>query len=295
MNKWQYKIIKKRKGFIAALDQSGGSSGKTLENYGVLNYNSEEEMFNEIHKMRTRIILSPSFTSEHIIGTILFGHTMNNMIDDMYTADYLWQIKGIVPFLKIDKGLEEESNGVQLMKPIPNLEEILVKAVNMHIFGTKMRSVIKDYNEEGIKTLVKQQFELAEVIFNHGLIPIIEPEVDINCIQKGACEELLKNEIRTYLSKMNKKMKIMFKFTIPSIDDFYLEFTKNHNVLRVVFLSGGYSLEKSNLLLKRNKFVVASFSRALLGGLNISQTDTEFDMALYKNILSIYDASIKKD
>ena len=286
-------MMKNNKGFIAALDQSGGSSGKTLKLYGIGEdkYSNDEEMFSLIHEMRKRVITSKSFTNEHIIGTILFEKTMNSKIGDKYTADYLWEDKKILSFLKIDKGLAELNNGVKLMKEIPQLEETLEKAKEKHIFGTKMRSVIYEANNEGIKEVVNQQFELAKVICRSGLVPIIEPEVDINSKDKELCEKILKEEIINHLNNWNKEDKIMFKFTIPTIPNFYYDLYNYECVLKLVALSGGYSCDVACSLLALNNKMIASFSRALLEKLNVNQSDEEFDRVLDDTIKKIYVAS----
>jgi len=293
MNSSKYEIVKNNKGFIAALDQSGGSTANALKLYGIdkEEYTTEEEMFNFVHSMRSRIIKSASFSNEHIIGVILFKKTMDSMIDGEYTADYLWNQKKIVSFLKIDSGLDILSNGVQLMKPMPELDDLLNLALEKNIFGTKMRSVIKEYNEEGIKLVVDQQFEVAKQIFAKGLVPIIEPEVDINAVDKAKCEKFLKTEINKHLENIDHNMKVMFKFTIPCNDNFYEEYTKHPNVVRVVALSGGYPRDIANEKLKKNRGVIASFSRALLEGLNVNQPKEEFDAYLLTSIKSIYEAS----
>ena len=287
-------IMQNRLGFIAALDQSGGSSAKTLRLYGVNedSYSSEEEMFDLIHAMRTRVMKSKEFTSEKIVGVILFEQTMNRKIDDMYTSEYLWK-KNILSFLKVDKGLKDLENGVQLMKDIPGLEDTLDVAVERGIFGTKMRSVIKEANEEGIKEIVKQQFEIAKIIANKGLVPIIEPEVDINAPDKEKCEEILRNYVMEELSKLDDDTKVMFKFTIPSVDNYYSEVMEDKHVVKVVALSGGYEREDACNRLARNKGMIASFSRALLEGLNVNDTEEEFDKKLADSIDMIYQASIK--
>ena len=250
-------------------------------------------MFDLVHEMRTRIIKSPSFTGEKIIGAILFEKTIERKIDDKFTADYLWEEKGIVPFLKVDKGLQPEANGVQLMKDIPTLDELLKKGIEKHIFGTKMRSVIKSANEEGIKAIVAQQFDIAKKILSYGLIPIIEPEVDIHSVDKEKCEEILKKEIFANLDKLDKDPKIMLKLTIPSVEGFYSDVIAHDNVLRVVALSGGYTRADSNEKLAKNPGLIASFSRALTEGLNVDQTQKEFDDLLEESIDGIYQASIK--
>ena len=286
-------IMKNRKGFIAALDQSGGSSAKTLKLYGINDdeYSGEEEMFDLIHEMRTRVMKSKEFTSEKIVGVILFEQTMNRKIDDMYTSDYLWS-KNILSFLKVDKGLKDIDNGVQLMKDIPNLEDTLDLAVERGIFGTKMRSVIKECNEDGIKAVVEQQFEIAKVIASKGLVPIIEPEVDINAVDKEKCEEVLRKYVMEELNKLDEDTKVMFKFTIPSVDNYYEEVMNDKHVVKVVALSGGYERVDACERLSRNKGMIASFSRALLEGLNVNDSDEEFDKKLAKSIDMIYKASI---
>lgn len=295
MNKEMLQRMKDGKGFIAALDQSGGSTPKALRLYGVNEdqYDSEEEMFQLIHEMRTRIIQSKAFTSDKILGAILFERTMDNQIDGKYTAEYLWEEKKVVPFLKVDKGLEEEKNGVQLMKDIPNLDEVLDKALSHNVFGTKMRSVIHEYNEEGIREIVKQQFEVGKQIIAKGLVPIIEPEVSILSDTKEKCEELLKEEIQKEIDQLDDDELIMLKLTIPSKENLYEDFTKNEKVVRVVALSGGYERDKANELLGKNKGVIASFSRALTEGLNQDQSDDDFNKMMAESIDTIYQASIK--
>ena len=286
--------MKDGRGFIAALDQSGGSSSKTLKAYGIpeTEYNSEEEMFNLIHEMRKRVFTSKSFTNEHIIGAILFEKTMMSKVNDEFTADYLWNQKHIVSFLKVDKGLQEENNGVKLMKPIPELAEELREANEKHVFGTKMRSVIYEANREGIAEIVKQQFEFAKIICDAGLVPIIEPEVDINSAEKEKCEEILKEEIKKQLETWNKEDKIMFKFTIPTVANHYLDLYDYECVVRIVALSGGYDVDKAVELLAQNNRMIASFSRALLQDLNAHQSQEEFDQKLHDVIVKIYNASI---
>ena len=293
MDNEKLEIMKNRNGFIAALDQSGGSSAKTLKLYGINEdeYSSEEEMFDLIHAMRTRVMKSKEFTSEKIVGVILFEQTMNRKIDDKYTSEYLWN-KNILSFLKVDKGLAELENGVQLMKDIPNLEETLRVAKERGIFGTKMRSVIKEANELGIKKIVKQQFELANYIASFGLVPIIEPEVDINAPDKEECERILKEEVKSFLRILPPEVKVMFKFTIPSVDNFYEDIMNDEHVVKVVALSGGYEREDACERLARNKGMIASFSRALLEGLKVSDSDEEFDKKLASSIDMIYKASI---
>ncbi|CAM4083551.1 fructose bisphosphate aldolase [Lederbergia lenta] len=294
MQQGQFEKIKNGKGFIAALDQSGGSTPKALAAYGVSEnaYSNEDEMFNLVHDMRTRIITSPAFNADKILGAILFEETMDRKIDGMYTADYLAEMKGIVPFLKVDKGLAEESNGVQLMKPINDLDETLNRAIERHIFGTKMRSVIKEANLEGIKAVVEQQFELGKRIIAAGLVPIIEPEVDINSSEKEKCEELLKTELLNHLNNLQENENVMLKLTIPTSTNIYKELIDHPRVVRVVALSGGYSTDVANEKLKANDGLIASFSRALSQDLNVNQTDAEFNEALAKAVDSIYEASV---
>lgn len=281
-------------GFIAALDQSGGSTPKALKAYGLdeTAWKSESEMFDLVHDMRTRIIKSPSFTKDKILAAILFEMTMDRMIDGQFTADYLWENKGIVPILKIDKGLAELENGVSLMKPIDGLDELLNRANQRHIFGTKERSVIKEANEEGIKAVVIQQFDLAKKVCKAGLVPILEPEVDINCPDKEKAEQIMKKYILEELAKLDDE-KIMFKVTIPSVDNFYEDIMKDGHVVRVVALSGGYSREYANELLSKNHGLIASFSRALVEGLNANMSDDEFDSKLKSSVDSIFEASVK--
>lgn len=294
MNNEMYEIIKNKKGFIAALDQSGGSSSKTLKAYGISEdkYSTEEEMFDLIHEMRKRVFTSKSFSNEHIIGAILFEKTMLSKVDGKFTADYLWDEKKIVSFLKIDKGLDELQNGVKLMKNIEGLSDELKEAKEKNIFGTKMRSVIYEANADGIKRIVEQQFEIAKIICDAGLVPIIEPEVDIHSAEKEKCEEILKEEIKNKLATWNSKDKIMFKFTIPSVANHYLDLYDFECVVRIVALSGGYDIEEAVELLSKNNKMIASFSRALLQDLNVNQSSEEFDKKLGEVILKIYNASI---
>lgn len=294
MNNEMYEIMKDKRGFIAALDQSGGSSSKTLKAYGIPEtaYSTEEEMFDLIHEMRKRVFTSKSFTNEHIIGAILFEKTMLSKVNDEYTADYLWNEKRIVSFLKVDKGLAEQANGVKLMKEIPTLAEELREAREKNVFGTKMRSVIYEANEEGIRAVVKQQFEFAKQICDAGLVPIIEPEVDINAPEKEKCEEILKSEVKKQLDSWNEEDKIMFKFTIPTVANHYLDLYDYSCVVRIVALSGGYDVDKAVELLAQNNRMIASFSRALLQDLNVHQTQEEFDKKLNDVIVKIYNASI---
>lgn len=296
MNKEQFEQMKNSKGFIAALDQSGGSTPKALKLYGITEdqYSNEEQMFDLIHQMRTRIIKSPAFSHNKIIGAILFEQTMDRQIDGKYTADYLWDEKHVVPFLKVDKGLEPlDSDGVQLMKPIDGLAELLSRANERHIFGTKMRSVVKKASPKGIARVVQQQFEVAKQIIAAGLVPIIEPEVDINIPDKSPAEAILRDEIRKHLDALPSISNVMLKLSLPTINNLYKEFTQHPRVVRVVALSGGYPREKANAILAENKGVIASFSRALTEGLSATQTDEQFNNALAHTVEGIYEASIK--
>lgn len=293
LNEQQLEKIKSHPGFIAALDQSGGSTPKALALYGIKEgaWSNEDEMFAIVHEMRTRMISSPAFNGERIIGAILFENTMDRDIHGQPSANYLWNVKGIVPFLKVDKGLDAEKNGVQLMKPMPALGTLLEKAKSKRIFGTKMRSFIKQANAEGIKDIVNQQFEAAGQIIAAGLMPIIEPEVDIHCPEKAKAEELLKAAILEKLDQLPQGQMVMLKLTLPEQDNFYREFVKHPKVLRVVALSGGYSRDEANNRLRRNHGVVASFSRALAEGLSAQQSTAEFNATLDKSVQSIFDAS----
>ncbi|MEF9917715.1 MAG: fructose bisphosphate aldolase [Eubacterium sp.] len=295
MNQEQVLRMQKGKGFIAALDQSGGSTPKALKLYGITEdkYNGDDEMFDLVHAMRTRIIKSPSFTSEHILGAILFEKTMDRKIDDLFTGDFLWEKKGILPILKVDKGLAEQADGVQLMKPIPDLDKLLKRAEAKHIFGTKMRSVIQEANAAGIKKIVDQQFEVGLQIAAAGFMPILEPEVNIKSADKAACEKILKEEIKAHLAELEDGVQIMFKLTLPSENGFYSDIIADKHVLRVVALSGGYTRAESNAMLAENPGLIASFSRALSEGLNAYQYDETFNAMLKDSIQSIYDASIK--
>ena len=296
MNKEQFEQMKNSKGFIAALDQSGGSTPKALKLYGITEdqYSNEEQMFDLIHQMRTRIIKSPAFSHNKIIGAILFEQTMDRQIDGKYTADYLWDEKHVVPFLKVDKGLEPlDNDGVQLMKPIDGLAELLSRANERHIFGTKMRSVVKKASPKGIARVVQQQFEVAKQIIAAGLVPIIEPEVDINIPDKSPAEAILRDEIRKHLDALPTTDNVMLKLSLPTINNLYKEFTQHPRVVRVVALSGGYPREKANAILAQNKGVIASFSRALTEGLSATQTDEQFNNALAHTVEGIYEASIK--
>ena len=289
----QLKRIRTDKGFIAALDQSGGSTPKALQLYGISEdqYRDEEEMFKLIHDMRTRIITSPSFSQNHIIGAILFEQTMERLISGMPTADFLWKTKKIVPFLKVDKGLRDPKDGVRLMKDIPNLSQTLEKASEYGIFGTKMRSVIDEDNAIGIDKIVDQQFEFGKIILDAGLTPIIEPEITIDIPEKSKAEESLKKSLIKSLNKLDPKKSILLKLTLPETEGFYGDLVKHPNVLRVVALSGGYSLEEANKRLEANYGVVASFSRALTQSLFVHQTTVEFNAALEQTISTISDAS----
>jgi fructose-bisphosphate aldolase, class I len=293
LNEQQLQKMKSDPGFIAALDQSGGSTPKTLALYGIKEgaWSSEEEMLELVHQMRTRMITSPSFTGDRLVGAILFENTMDKEIEKQPTADYLWDVKRIVPFLKVDQGLAAEMDGVQLMKPIPGLGALLERAKAKRIFGTKMRSLVKQANAAGIKDIVNQQFELAARILAAGLMPIVEPEVDIHCPEKGKAEALLKTAIQGQLDLLPAGQQVMLKLTLPEQDDFYADFVKHPKVLRVVALSGGYSREEANDRLRRNHGVIASFSRALAEGLSAQQSDAEFDAVLGKSIESIFEAS----
>ncbi|WP_271853778.1 fructose bisphosphate aldolase [Planococcus maritimus] len=294
MNTKQFEVMKNGKGFIAALDQSGGSTPKALKLYGVNEdaYSNEDEMYDLIHEMRTRVMTAPGFTSDHILGAILFEQTMDRDVYGKYTSDYLWEAKGVVPFLKIDKGLADEQNGVQLMKPNPNLNELLTRAVERNVFGTKMRSVIKEPNEDGIKQVVDQQFEVAKEVIAAGLVPIIEPEVDINSANKEQIEAMLNDEILSHLDKLSDDEYVMLKLTIPSLANFYKELIDHPRVVRVVALSGGYPREEANEKLAENNGLIASFSRALSEGLNADQADEDFNATLDQSIKGIYEASI---
>jgi fructose-bisphosphate aldolase class I len=292
-NQQQLQKIKSSPGFIAALDQSGGSTPGALRAYGINSdaWTNEEQMYALVHEMRTRIITSPSFNGDRILGAILFENTMDREIQGQPTADYLWNAKKIVPFLKIDKGLAPENDGVQLMKPIPELAALLEKARSKRIFGTKERSLIKQANPAGIKATVDQQFELAAQVISAGLVPIVEPEVDIHCPQKAQAEELLRAAIRENLNRLPTDQLVMLKLTLPDEDDFYADFVSDRRVLRVVALSGGYTRDEANDRLRRNHGVVASFSRALVEGLTAQQSDSEFNTLLDLSIKTIFEAS----
>jgi fructose-bisphosphate aldolase class I len=292
----QLQKIKTQPGFIAALDQSGGSTPKALSSYGIKEnaWSNEAEMFALVHQMRTRIITSPSFTGDRILGAILFENTMDSDIEGQPSADYLWNVKRVVPFLKVDKGLAAEKGGVQLLKPIPELSALLVRANAKRIFGTKMRSFIKQAKAAGIKDIVNQQFEVAREIIAAGLVPIIEPEVDIHCPEKAKAEGLLKAAILEKLNELPAGQLVMLKLTLPEQDDCYIECVRHPKVARVVALSGGYTQEEGNKRLRRNHGIVASFSRALVEGLSAQQSDAEYNALLDASIQSIFDASTVK-
>jgi fructose-bisphosphate aldolase class I len=294
MNSEQLEKVRNGQGFIAALDQSGGSTPKALKLYGVeeSEYSGDAEMFDRIHEMRTRIIKSPSFTGARVLGAILFEQTMDREIDGKPTGDFLWQDKGVVPFLKIDKGLEDEANGVQVMKAMPGLDDLLARGAKKGMFGTKERSVVKLANDAGIQAIADQQFEVGKQVLAHGLVPILEPEVDINSPEKAAAEGKLKAALLAGLDGLGADQQVMFKLTLPEEDDFYLDLVNHPKVVKVVALSGGYSREEANARLARNKGVIASFSRALTEGLSAKQSDADFDTALDVAVRSIYEASI---
>ena len=294
MNLKQAEFMRSGQGFVAALDQSGGSTPKALAAYGITKdmYSSDEEMFDLVHSMRTRIISDPAFTSERILAAILFEQTMDRTIEGLYTGDYLWEKKGIVPILKVDKGLAEEAQGVQLMKPITDLDSKLDRAIERKIFGTKMRSVIKSADPEGIKANVEQQFEYGKKIFAAGLVPILEPEIDIKSPDKAESENLMKAEILKHLDDLSESETIMLKLSLPDKDGFFNELIEHPRVMRVVALSGGYSREDAVKLLKRNPGLIASFSRALVEGLNVDRSEEEFNAMLSRSVEEIYKASI---
>lgn len=296
MNREQFDRMKNGKGFIAALDQSGGSTPKALLNYGVTEdkYSNDEEMFKLVHEMRKRIITNEAFTSDRILAAILFKVTMNSKVGDKYTGDYLWEEKGIVPILKIDEGLDVEKDGAQLMKPFKHLDELLENAKERNIFGTKMRSVVKELNEESIKKVVEQQFDYAVKISNAGFVPIIEPEVDIHAKDKAEIEEVLKKYLIEGLKNLGKENYVMFKLTLPEKENLYEDLYDFDQTVRVVALSGGYSREEANEKLRKNRGVIASYSRALTEGLNVNQTDQEFTKTLDDSIEKNYSASVEK-
>ena len=294
MNQEQLDKVRTGRGFIAALDQSGGSTPKALKLYGVGEdeYSGDAEMFDRIHEMRTRIMTSPSFTGERVLGAILFEQTMDREVEGRPTPGYLWDVKGVVPFLKVDQGLADEVDGAQVMKPMPGLDGLLQRAVEKGVFGTKMRSVIKLADPKGVDAVADQQFDVAKQILGHGLVPIIEPEVDINSPQKAEAEALLAAALLRGLDGIPDGQPVMFKLTLPEDDGFYADLVTHPKVAKVVALSGGYSRDEANDRLARNKGVIASFSRALTEGLSAQQSDEEFDAALDASIKAIYEASI---
>ena len=294
MNNEQLDRMKTGKGFIAALDQSGGSTPKALLQYGIPedSYSNDEEMFDLVHAMRTRIITSPDFNEDKILGAILFENTMDRSIEGVPTSEYLWKNKRIVPFLKVDKGLADLADGVKLMKPIPGLGTLLARAVKQGIFGTKMRSVIKEANPKGIRKIVEQQFEIAKIILKTGLVPIIEPEVDITSKDKQESEKILKEELFKQLALLKPEDKVMLKLSIPTLPNFYADLQKEEHIVRVVALSGGYSRSEANNLLAKNHGLIASFSRALSQDLHAQMSDDDFNRTLFTSIKNIYEASI---
>jgi fructose-bisphosphate aldolase class I len=294
MNQEQLDKVRTGGGFIAALDQSGGSSPKALKLYGVGEdeYSGDVEMFDRIHEMRTRIMTSPSFTGERVLGAILFEQTMDREVEGQPTPSYLWDVKGVVPFLKVDQGLADEADGAQVMKPMPGLDGLLQRAVEKGVFGTKMRSVVKLADPKGVQAVADQQFDVGKQILAHGLVPILEPEVDINSPQKAEAEALLRDAILRGLEGIPDGQPVMFKLTLPEDDGFYADLVTHPKVAKVVALSGGYSRDDANDLLARNKGVIASFSRALTEGLSAQQADEQFDAALDASIKAIYEASI---
>jgi fructose-bisphosphate aldolase, class I len=294
MNEQQLQKVRSERGFVAALDQSGGSTRKALASYGIPEgaYSGDDEMFALMHEMRSRLITSPSFDGDRILGAILFEDTMDRRIEGRDSADYLWSVKRVVPFLKVDKGLATEVDGVQVMKPIPDLDALLGRATGKGVFGTKMRSVIRLANDAGVKSVVDQQFDLGRQIVGAGLVPIIEPEVDIHSPQKAEAESMLRAAIVDHLGLLASDESVMLKLTLPEVDDFYADLVAHPNVLRVVALSGGYSRHEANARLARNHGVIASFSRALTEGLSAQQSDEDFDATLNESIASIVAASI---
>ena len=294
MNNEQLDRMKTGKGFIAALDQSGGSTPKALLQYGIPedSYSNDEEMFDLVHAMRTRIITSPDFNEDNILGAILFENTMDRSIEGVPTSEYLWKNKRIVPFLKVDKGLADLADGVKLMKPIPGLGTLLARAVKQGIFGTKMRSVIMEANPKGIRKIVEQQFEIAKIILKAGLVPIIEPEVDITSKDKQESEKILKEELFKQLALLQPEDKVMLKLSIPTLPNFYADLQKEEHMVRVVALSGGYSRDEANNLLAKNHGLIASFSRALSQDLHAQMSDDDFNRTLFTSIKNIYEASI---
>jgi fructose-bisphosphate aldolase, class I len=295
-NEQQLQKMRTQPGFVAALDQSGGSTPKALAAYGIKegSWSNDDEMFAMVHQMRTRIMTSPSFDGDRILGAILFENTMDRDIQGRPTADYLWNVKRVVPFLKVDNGLAQEKKGVRLMKPMPQLAALLNKAKAKRIFGTKMRSVINQANSAGIKEIVNQQFEVAAQILAAGLVPIVEPEVDIHCPEKAKAEALLKGAILDQLNRLPSGQMVFLKLTLPEQNDLYADFVRHPKVVRVLALSGGYSRDEANARLRRNQGVVASFSRALVEGLTAQQSDAEFNALLDGTVQSTFEASTVK-
>ncbi len=293
MNEQQLQKMKNDAGFIAALDQSGGSTPKALLAYGVAEdeYNGDDEMFGKVHEMRTRIMTSPAFGGDRVLGAILFENTMDRQVEGHDTGDYLWNVKNVIPFIKIDKGLADEENDAQVMKPIPDLDSLLERSVSKNMFGTKMRSVIKMANQAGVDAVVSQQFEIGRQIIGHGLIPIIEPEIDIHSPQKAEAEVMLRASLLEHSNTLAEDELVMFKLTLPEEDNFYAELVAHPQVVRVVALSGGYSRDEANARLSRNNKMIASFSRALSEGLSAQQSDDEFNATLDVTVQSIRDAS----
>ena len=293
MNEQQLEKFRNETGFIAALDQSGGSTPKALLAYGVeeSEYSGDDEMFDKVHEMRSRIMTSPAFTGERVMGAILFEMTMDRQVLGQDTGDYLWNEKGVVPFIKVDKGLADEDNGAQVMKPIPGLDDLLSRSVEKNMFGTKMRSVVKMANQAGVDAVVAQQFEVGHQIIGHGLVPIIEPEVDINSPEKAAAEEMLRASILDHANQLSSDQLIMLKLTLPEEANFYADLIAHPQVVKVVALSGGYSRDEANRRLSENNGMIASFSRALAEGLSAKQSDDEFNATMDATIQAIYDAS----
>jgi fructose-bisphosphate aldolase, class I len=293
MNEQQLQKVRTAVGCIAALDQSGGSTRKALEAYGIPEsaYSGDEQMFDLMHEMRTRLVTSPSFDGDRIVGAILFENTMDRRIEGRDSAEYLWTVKGVVPFVKVDKGLAAEVDGVQVMKAMPDLDALLTRATDKRVFGTKMRSVVRLANDAGVKSVVDQQFDIARRILAAGLMPIVEPEVDIESPQKAEAEAMVKGAILDHLGRLGSHHRVMLKLTLPEVDDLYADLVAHPNVLRVVALSGGYSRDEANDRLVRNHGVIASFSRALTEGLSVRQSGEEFDAALNESIAGIYAAS----
>lgn len=293
MNEQQLQKMQTEAGFIAALDQSGGSTPKALLAYGVAEdeYSGEEEMYAKVHEMRTRIMTSPAFTGDRVLGAILFENTMDRQVEGQDTGDYLWNEKGIIPFIKIDKGLADEENDAQVMKPMPDLDALLERSVAKNMFGTKMRSVIKMANQAGVDAVVAQQFEVGHQIIGHGLVPIIEPEIDIHSPEKAEAEAMLRDSLLEHANALSSDQLIMLKLTLPEEDNFYSDLVAHPQIVRVVALSGGYSRDEANARLSRNNKMIASFSRALSEGLSAQQSDEEFNSMLDAAVQSIRDAS----